>query len=639
MLNEAIQHGAIDIINSNIIEGWFFEEGVESSSVVLYINNIKALDIYATKIRSDICEIFKLDTNTKTGFIIEHNIEICKTDNIVLRFESTQKALEVSTELFLPSIKNCVKTEFLTHYSPSNVKFTVITDFNCLSNLDENNNDVVVLKKPLHLKIIKQLQYVAYSNKYTATASCNDALYIKRQSLECLSSKTSFYDFILHTTLNGWQHKTVYNTLANKIDFQTQTVKDTTKDCFNFWYEHCNKQIQKTLKNILFLISTQDGGTPLTNFDLMLELSQSFNCYVLRSDGKALYLSHLKGKVLVDIEHINLLEPINPISHSSHEYDKYFIHILYRYNISVVHIRHICWHSLTLQRATDFFNIPIVYSMHDYYAICPSHNLLDEKLQYCGGTCTIGSKFSKCNTVLWDKEAMPPLKHCFITFWKSKFEKFLQKCNSFVTTSRTTKNIYIKNYSFLQNKIKVIPHGRDLNFVDSRNSVCSEKLVVTVPGILSQHKGTEFISQIKQLDIYNNIKFVFLGPLVKELEGKGEFYGTYNRENLQTIIKDITPNVALIPSIWPETYCHVLTEMWSCNIPTIVLDYGAQAERTKKTNNGWVINHNAQEAYEFLQKLIKTPALLKEKELVFNTPSCKKMSQQYSKIYSHLTVN
>ena len=79
--------------------------------------------------------------------------------------------------------------------------------------------------------------------------------------------------------------------------------------------------------------------------------------------------------------------------------------------------------------------------------------------------------------------------------------------------------------------------------------------------------------------------------------------------------------------------------MWSCNIPTIVLNYGAQAERTRKTNNGWVFEHDPTLVYNFLQEILKSPNILNEKKINFNNTSCKKMAQKYKKIYLQLAKN
>ena len=52
----------------------------------------------------------------------------------------------------------------------------------------------------------------------------------------------------------------------------------------------------------------------------------------------------------------------------------------------------------------------------------------------------------------------------------------------------------------------------------------------------------------------------------------------------------MSPDVGLVLSIWPETYCHTLTELWMCNVPVIGTSLGAVGDRLRKCGGGWVVN-------------------------------------------------
>ena len=209
MSANSTQHGSIDVINSNVIEGWFFEEGVVDSCVSLYINNIKTFDVYATVVRDDICKVYNLDTSVKTGFIIKHTTPLSTKDYSVLKFNTTQKEISLGTDNTLPSTIECVKTDFLNLYLKDVVKYTVVAEL-----ITTCNCDILVVSRPVCQRVIKHLQYVVYSNKLTASASCDDAIYIRKEALDCVCVTPSFDDFILQTIINGWSHKTIYNTQA-----------------------------------------------------------------------------------------------------------------------------------------------------------------------------------------------------------------------------------------------------------------------------------------------------------------------------------------------------------------------------------------------------------------------------------------
>ena len=41
-------------------------------------------------------------------------------------------------------------------------------------------------------------------------------------------------------------------------------------------------------------------------------------------------------------------------------------------------------------------------------------------------------------------------------------------------------------------------------------------------------------------------------------------------------------------SIWNETWCHTLTEMWACGLPVMAFDFPTVAARINATGAGWV---------------------------------------------------
>jgi glycosyltransferase involved in cell wall biosynthesis len=60
--------------------------------------------------------------------------------------------------------------------------------------------------------------------------------------------------------------------------------------------------------------------------------------------------------------------------------------------------------------------------------------------------------------------------------------------------------------------------------------------------------------------------------------------GSYSADDLPRILSEI--DVGVIPSIFPETFCIVLSEMWHANVPATVSNLGALAERVVDGKNG-----------------------------------------------------
>lgn len=87
-------------------------------------------------------------------------------------------------------------------------------------------------------------------------------------------------------------------------------------------------------------------------------------------------------------------------------------------------------------------------------------------------------------------------------------------------------------------------------------------------------------------DLY---EFHIVGEIHPCLRGLGVAHGRYARSELPAILTKIGPSVGLILSIWPETYCHTLTELWASGIPVIAFDIGAVGDRLRETPGGWLV--------------------------------------------------
>jgi len=82
-------------------------------------------------------------------------------------------------------------------------------------------------------------------------------------------------------------------------------------------------------------------------------------------------------------------------------------------------------------------------------------------------------------------------------------------------------------------------------------------------------------------------------------------HGPYSRSEFSEKVSNIAPDIAAVLSIWPETYCHTLTECWATGLPVLGLDFGAVGDRIKHHNGGWLLDNNIEEIYSFLCDLLE----------------------------------
>lgn len=399
----------------------------------------------------------------------------------------------------------------------------------------------------------------------------------------------------------------------------------------------------------LFVVATKTGGTPQTNRDLMLALYESWEPWLLHCDSKTLSLYKVhsdKNDTLMRQHELN--EPIEPLSHISYEYDRVVATWLSDYDFDLVHIRHLAWHSLNLPKIAKFVGCRVVNSFHDFYAICPTVKLLDEKEKFCNGQCT--TSIGDCVIDLWsDKSALPPLKSKWIHQWRKKFQESLKYCDAFVTTHESVKKTITSYLDIDKEKFHVIPHGRDFKefykLSDEINDKDNKPLKILVPGNIGNAKGSEIIKKLLELDADEKLHFHILGKTTLNIaHPRLTVHGEYKRDEFSEKVRSIRPHVGAVFSIWNETWCHTLTELWSVGIPAIVLDYETVSNRVKESGCGWTISHSeAHKIYDEIISITRNSSNFKEKlenidkwQNNYIGKNCQAMAEKYNYIYSTL---
>ncbi|WP_210324559.1 glycosyltransferase [Chelatococcus reniformis] len=376
---------------------------------------------------------------------------------------------------------------------------------------------------------------------------------------------------------------------------------------------HAQWPTARVKRSILYVISKETGGTPQTNIDLMNGVSDDYDTYLLKSDNVTVTLERHSPQGRELLETLDLDLPLEITSHRSQEYDSVVAEWLVAYCIDMIHIRHFCWHSVGLFDAAAMLGVPVVMSFHDFYFVCPTIKLLDHDLTYCGGTCTAGE--GRCRVDLWKPRSMPTLKHRWVHAWRAMFAGQLGKCAAFVTTSPYAKQVLLQAFPTLAERpFPVIPHGRDFQGFARTAPLPSrhEPLRIVVPGNIGPPKGSELLKAVKELDVGNVLDIHIVGNADKGLaDANITLHGAYERERATEIFAALNPHIGAILSIWPETYCHTLTELWSAGIPVLGFDLGAVGERIAQHRGGWLMPISApEEVYRFLLSLRSDPAEL-----------------------------
>ncbi len=341
--------------------------------------------------------------------------------------------------------------------------------------------------------------------------------------------------------------------------------------------------------SILFVTSTQTGGTPQTNLDLMRALKPTTDCWLLSCDTRTLILSRLREGDLHEVRRARLDVEVDPLSHRSRDYERIVLAWLNEFGFDILHIRHLGWHSLRLPGLAKQAGMTVVLSVHDYYCLCPTTKLVDGGGTFCGGDCS--GMQDGCRAELWPEGAFPELRDAWVHVWREKMAGMLEHVDQLVTTSASVVDRFARVFGAdMARRFEVVPHGRDFETMGVLATPPLGPLRVLVPGNIGLPKGAAIIEAIAQADRGETIEFHVLGKTILGEQPGIVMHGPYKRDAFFDHVAKIRPHVGAILSIWDETWCHTLTELWSAGVPVAVLRFPTVAARIGETGGGWLID-------------------------------------------------
>jgi O-antigen biosynthesis protein len=228
---------------------------------------------------------------------------------------------------------------------------------------------------------------------------------------------------------------------------------------------------------------------------------------------------------------------------------------------------------------------------HDFLAVCPSYNLLNGKAKYCGVPA-----LARCRTCLPENPfAAADSRGMSIEAWRGAWGRLLRTADRVVHFSEPSRVVLGKAYPDLNGNSIVKPHR--LSWAKRRNLKVfpmkpGEPLRIGVAGSIGDAKGAAMVVKAARLIARQKLdaEIVVLGRLGRAVKSdRLRVLGPYRTKELGKLIERERIHVFWVPSVWPETYSYVTTELMRLNVPIACFDLGAPAERVAKYRLGRVI--------------------------------------------------
>jgi O-antigen biosynthesis protein len=228
---------------------------------------------------------------------------------------------------------------------------------------------------------------------------------------------------------------------------------------------------------------------------------------------------------------------------------------------------------------------------HDFLAVCPSYNLMSAKSHYCGVP-----GFARCRTCLPENPfAAADARRMPIEAWRRSWGRLLRVADRVVHFSQSSREVMSKAFPDLGANVVVKPHRlkwatrRKLKVFPMRPG---ETLRIGVAGSIGDAKGAAMVVKAARAIARQklDVEIVVLGRLGRAAKSdRLRVLGPYKNKELAKLIERERIHVFWVPSVWPETYSYVTTELMRLNVPIACFNLGAPAERVAGYPLGRVI--------------------------------------------------
>jgi glycosyltransferase involved in cell wall biosynthesis len=310
-------------------------------------------------------------------------------------------------------------------------------------------------------------------------------------------------------------------------------------------------------------------------------------------------------------------------------FDPDFIMLLHHIKPDIVHVGHLNHLSLSLVQHITAQHIPIVYTLHDYWLMCPRGQFIQRNAPNLWALCD-GQNDTKCATQCYagyfsgvaTEDAMDT-EHW--TGWIHRrmvhIQDMVNQVHCFIAPSQYLYQRYLKEFHLPEKKMVYLDYGFDLNRLKFRTRTPKEPFTFGYIGTHIPSKGIQdLISAMARLKGHCQLRIwgrpqaqnteglrALISHLPTEIQDRIEWRSEYRNDQ---IVSDVFNHVdcIVVPSIWVENSPLVIHEALQVRIPVITANVGGMAEYVQHEKNGLLFEHrNSKQLAHQMQRCLDNP--------------------------------
>lgn len=384
------------------------------------------------------------------------------------------------------------------------------------------------------------------------------------------------------------------------------------------------------------------AGSEVYTFNLSQEMSKFFNITIftrVEDDFQKPYTIKESNENGITIIRVNKSgrDYTFRSKYEDNKLKKIFEKYLVRVKPDIVHIGHLSHLTIFIISIIKKYEIPIIFTLHDYWMMCIRGQLIRDDLSLCSGPDI--EKCSECNKKYFTSHSHAKEE---ISNWLKTLKTINEQVDLFISPSKFLQKKYIE-YGIPEDKIMYMDYGFNKDLFNGIKRNPSTKIRFGFLGRLVPVKGisllidafNEIDHSIAELTIYGKLPRSHMFLKKKCLNSAINFKGSYNYKEISKVLSNI--DVLVTPSIWFENSPLVIHEAFLAKIPVITSNLGGMAELVIHEKNGLLFEPgNLEDLIEKINIFIKNPKLIEKYSQETYVRSIQEDAKEIERLYFNL---
>lgn len=293
------------------------------------------------------------------------------------------------------------------------------------------------------------------------------------------------------------------------------------------------------------------------------------------------------------------------------EVDQKFEQLLEEKKPDIIHFGHLNHLSTSLVNVAHKKRIPIIFTLHDYWLMCPRGQFIQRNSQVPWSLCD-GQENSKCAKQCFKSffSGSPKDQEDDKTYWTEwvarrmkHMKDIVSKVDLFIAPSQYLLHRFKEGFGVSKEKLIYLDYGFNLENLKSRVRVGKEPFTFGYIGTHIPSKGIQDLiiafSHVKEdciLRIWGcsreetlSLKSI-ISTLPSHIQKRIEWKSDYRNQDIVADVFNHT-DVIVVPSIWVENSPLVIHEALQVRLPVITANIGGMAEYVHHGVNGLLFKH------------------------------------------------